>query len=148
MVEKFDYFHIGYATAATAIKFSFFVQVISSRYSLTVFHFPDFPQPGSLPGVFSGLAEPHMIISLKSPTCPAIVDLCSVDKVASRLGQISSFAREREGIRRSGRFVDVPTCLDHARRILMQLCTWRISACTARLAAISEITSALLRARD
>jgi len=55
MVAKFDYFHIGYATATTAIKFSFFVQVISLQYFLTVFNFPDFPRQRSFPGVFSGL---------------------------------------------------------------------------------------------
>lgn len=130
MVEKFDYFRIGYATAATAIKFSFFVQVISSRYFLTVFNFPDFPRLGdgllsqeSFPGSRMSDVQPHMIISLKSPTCPAL-SICSIDKVASesRLGQISNFTisrgkRKRGGIRRSVRlFVDVflPTCFDRA----------------------------------
>lgn len=81
MVAKFDYFHIGYATAAAAIKFSFFVQVISAILLVILpgrFQFPGLSPSGSLPEVFfrtRGWAphvQPHMIISLKSSTCPAL----------------------------------------------------------------------------
>lgn len=91
MVAKFDYFHIGYATAAAVIKFSFFVEVISSRYFLTVFNFPDFPhQRVSSPGSpFRSLAaersddetfRPHMIIPPKVTYVPGIAGLYSVEK--------------------------------------------------------------------
>jgi len=101
VVAKFDYFHIGYATAATAIKFSFFVQVISSRYFLTLFNFFDFPRQEIFPrSLFQtrGWATAYDHLA-KITYVPRIVELFhrqgrDLNRI-EYLKQISNFARKR-----------------------------------------------------